>query len=1462
MKSRLRATLFIFLSTLFLLSFAGASFADEPFKDAWYYRERAEQARDRAEAAREKNDAEAERKAIDEQLENLDEYVKQSPDDLDARERYAMLLADNAPDAESFAKAFEHLEKIVEQDPDRESARKSLVRYYLLPSVHRFNDARTHLDALLKKTPDDANSLYRVGHCLIGMGKSEEAIVALRKAVEISPETVDAYWLLATTLRQTLSKPDEADAWMDKMIAANGNSALAHRQMCRYLLSIKSEPDPKGAQTHADAALKLDPDHRETLALQAACCLANKNYYVARRFADKALESEKDDLAYRQRMYLLLADVENALNDGKQAVAILQKAYDESKNPELLWTMADWQLSALDLNGATATIEKLKSLDYPDVGLDYLRGKMLITQSRWREGCDALERARPFCVESPDRSSRLEYFLGLGYGNLGNSDKQIEAFRRALEIDPQFAPARQALMEALGKAGKKDDALREAAEAAKSSKDPRTLLALIGLRIEKQRRLPKAERQWDEIDKLLDDGVKDFPDLPPLALYRCDVLAARDRFDEVEKLLMELLEKNPQNRQYWSALARTHVMRKQWSKAEEMLTQFEKTAGDSVELRLTKAHCLALQLGPAAAPKLRSLRENVERFDDAQKAALWSGLMPYAAMSGDRGEARTLLELSIENDPRNLQLQSMRFDQASADGDLSGMEKILDNIERIEGQGPIWLREKAVLLSTKAAAGGDRAGLDEALRLLDQAKELRPTWAKIPLIEGYVHDQKGETGEALAAYLKAIELGDSSHLAVRRAMQLLYEQKRYKEADELLERLERAGISSSPGNENAPVSPELAKWSVELLMQQDRFEQAVEKARKLFDAESKDPQEPLWFGRVYWNAVRRMKDSGREKDSGEYVLEAEKHLRRAAELGGGNPEPWTVLVVFLSSVGKTPEAANAAEDAKRAFAGREPLALGRCYEVLKDYAQANKHFEEALAAKPRDPEVLRTAAEYCYRLGKNDQAELLLTRLLENESLKPNDPEAMKARRLLAIVIASRKGYENAARARELIAKNLAADPHSAIDNRMLADCDARDPEHGRRREAIEALAKLQKNGQASLDERWNLAKLYLADKQWKNARETYRMLVAAAPERLEFAVAFALALLDHDELAEAEPILRLFEEKYPKSIQAALLTAEMLLRRGKADEAIELLKRFVEDSASTPADRGERMKLAAMAIEDFVKRAKPPEKIAKERLLPAAEAYWRQLMSLRPEAVVDLLFYYARQKQLDDAAELLEKSWQSLHPAALARVCHEMAQQGRDSKPTVDRVIAVLDKSRSHFRHHPALVLALGNIHSGRGEYDAAEECFRDVLRANPRDPAAMNNLASTLASAKRNLDEALELIEKAMKITGPLPAMLDTRACIRIARGEGEKAVADMADVVADAKTGERLFHQAQAYEAAGEKIKAGKSMKEALEKGLSRETLSAGEIPIFDRLKKLADDLPPEPEDDGPSFFNDYA
>jgi hypothetical protein len=82
----------------------------------------------------------------------------------------------------------------------------------------------------------------------------------------------------------------------------------------------------------------------------------------------------------------------------------------------------------------------------------------------------------------------------------------------------------------------------------------------------------------------------------------------------------------------------------------------------------------------------------------------------------------------------------------------------------------------------------------------------------------------------------------------------------------------------------------------------------------------------------------------------------------------------------------------------------------------------------------------------------------------------------------------------------------------------------------------------------------------------------------------------------------------------------------------------------------------------------------------------------------------------------------------------------------------------------------------------------------------------------------------------------------MLDTRACVYIAMGQADKALADMKDVIADRKLPERLFHQALALELADEKNEAAKVMQEALEMGLSEKNLQKPELPAFERLKKM--------------------
>ena len=99
------------------------------------------------------------------------------------------------------------------------------------------------------------------------------------------------------------------------------------------------------------------------------------------------------------------------------------------------------------------------------------------------------------------------------------------------------------------------------------------------------------------------------------------------------------------------------------------------------------------------------------------------------------------------------------------------------------------------------------------------------------------------------------------------------------------------------------------------------------------------------------------------------------------------------------------------------------------------------------------------------------------------------------------------------------------------------------------------------------------------------------------------------------------------------------------------------------------------------------------------------------------------------------------------------------------------------------------------------------------------------------------------MKLINQAVEIAGPVGAMLDSRATVYLALGETEKALADMADALADAETPVRLFHQAQAYDQAGKQSEAAAALEKALQKGLTKEMLHPLEIPAFEQLKQLS-------------------
>jgi len=94
--------------------------------------------------------------------------------------------------------------------------------------------------------------------------------------------------------------------------------------------------------------------------------------------------------------------------------------------------------------------------------------------------------------------------------------------------------------------------------------------------------------------------------------------------------------------------------------------------------------------------------------------------------------------------------------------------------------------------------------------------------------------------------------------------------------------------------------------------------------------------------------------------------------------------------------------------------------------------------------------------------------------------------------------------------------------------------------------------------------------------------------------------------------------------------------------------------------------------------------------------------------------------------------------------------------------------------------------------------------------------------------------------LINQAIEIAGPVGAMLDSRALVYLAKKQPEAALADLEMALADEVTPVRLFHQARAYAMAGKRHEAAAALAAAKKKGLTRDSLDASEMPIFDNFR----------------------
>jgi len=95
-------------------------------------------------------------------------------------------------------------------------------------------------------------------------------------------------------------------------------------------------------------------------------------------------------------------------------------------------------------------------------------------------------------------------------------------------------------------------------------------------------------------------------------------------------------------------------------------------------------------------------------------------------------------------------------------------------------------------------------------------------------------------------------------------------------------------------------------------------------------------------------------------------------------------------------------------------------------------------------------------------------------------------------------------------------------------------------------------------------------------------------------------------------------------------------------------------------------------------------------------------------------------------------------------------------------------KAIGLLEENRRQMPNDPTVLLTLGSLYERGGRLPEAQALYRETLKLDPDNAAAMNNLAYNLVESGGDLEEALVFAKRASQRAPNQPQYSDTMAWI----------------------------------------------------------------------------------------------
>lgn len=1343
----------------------------------------------------------------------LSRYLALVPEDVDARAKYALSIADprvaNSPKA--LMRAFLVLSRAVQLAPERNDVRRRLIDVAMNPRLQRFADAAAHLD----KLPLDGDLLSLRARCCEETGSYAEARNDYRQAIAATPSELENYQRLADLLRtkadvvrrkKTSTTAEEtvddmvalADKTIMQMVEANPRNADAYLIRARYRQKTAApnvDPEQLRAQVEPDLreAQRLAPDTVTVILAIAELERQRKNAAAARDVLRRGIQQHPREWSLVQalsRVEVLDEKLDAAVSVLRDGLKVMPDQLD------LLWNYAHLLIHKKQDEEAARAVARLRKAGMPRPEMDYLQARIDFNHERWLKAQRTLEQVYPLLLK--DHDQRKDWFsfnlalecslmLGICYEHLGDPYRAATAYGRMVARDPSSVAGRQGHARMNWALGQLDSAEQEYRQlVSQYTVPPNVWVELAQLLIVRNRQNENAD--WKQVLQVLAAAEKQREQSRPSALtikiLRAEVMAAQSEY-EAARWQLEQGHDNKKTRpeEVWVGLARLEMQRGKADAAEAVLDEAAKNLGDRLELRLARARLWAWRGGPEAAKALVPLGQGTEGFSEADQLRLLRALAQAHGEALDYPGAMRLWQQVAERRENDLGSRFTLFELAVVTGDEPAMRKYTQAIKEIEGEpeGTLW-RYCLACQYLWHAEHGDKSRLAEAASLLKLVSDRRSAWARVALAQGAADDLLGKPHAAVANYKRAVMLGEQRPDVIKQLVQILTRRGYHLAAEQMIRRLR----AQSPG-----LLVGLERPAAEVAMFKGELRQALELARQAVPPDSKDYRGHIWLSQLLWAAD--MPDEGLAS------------LRRALALNDQAPEVWVALVQHLVRTKDKKQAEAVIQQAEQKLPrGTADLELAQCHDMVGNTERARPLYEAAFAARPQDVNVLRELATFAVNANRLDEAKARLNAIRQ---LKNSPPEAVAwANQRLAVLTASDGGNQNLQAALALLGVTgddvLSGTPSAANlgDVRAKITILANQPSARKRKQAIALLEGLHRTHRITVDEQFLLAKLHESVGDWHKTRTLITDLLTTVAEKRQSAPTtreksqwqsvyptyladYCAMLLRRNELTDARAWQAKLEHAEPDSPRSWDIKARLLAKQGKGATVVPGLKKLGEQDPAL-----------------LVSIARLLEQIG--QTAAAQEMFEKHVATAKePQRLLVLAAFFGRQNRPGDALDLCERAWQTCPPTVVASTSVAALYAAKTPEPHANRVVERLQAAIAAHPDQPALLSHLAAVRRLQGRHDDAIALLRQVADRDKSDSVVRNNLAWLLA-LKGHADEALAAVADAITLRGEQVNLLDTRAVAYIVKGKHGLAVKDLEEAIAEAPTPGRYFHLAQAH------------------------------------------------------------